>query len=66
MTQPKEYCGDLSRSGNNWVVTYDPNALNHCPPSTTPVTVKYWIGATDGSPGGNDSEWGPGSFSIFF
>jgi hypothetical protein len=64
MTQPKEYCGDFSKSGDDWVVTYDPKMLNHCPVSTTPVTVKYWIRAADDSPGGNESEWGPGSFTV--
>jgi hypothetical protein len=65
MTQPKEYCGDFSRSGNNWVMTYDPNTLKHCPAMTTPVTVEYWIRAADDSPLGNESEWGPGSFTVF-
>lgn len=64
VTQPKGYCGDFSRSGNKWAMIYDPNALNHCPAMTTPVTVKYWIRATDNSPAGNETEWGPGTFSV--
>jgi len=66
MTQSKEYCGGFSKSGNDWVMTYDPNMLNHCPASTTPVTVKYWIRAADDSPGGNQTEWGTSSFIVNF
>jgi hypothetical protein len=66
VTRPQGHCGDFAKSGNNWMVTYDPNMLGHCPASTTPVTVRYWIRATDDSPGGNESEWGPGSFTVNF
>ena len=67
MTQPKEYCGDFSKSGNDWVVTYDPKMLGHCPAMTTPdITVKYWIRAADDSPGGNQTEWGTSSFIVNF
>jgi hypothetical protein len=66
VTQPKQYCGDFSRSGNKWEMIYDPNGLGHCPVMTTPtITVKYWIRAIDDSPRGNESEWGPGTFSVF-
>jgi hypothetical protein len=65
IVQPKEYCGTFSHSGDQWVVTYDPQMLKHCPSMTTPVQVQYWIRAIDGSPGGNETEWGPGSFQVF-
>jgi hypothetical protein len=65
ITQPKQPCGSFSRDGNNWVITYDPDARGLCPGGTAPpVTVEYWIRATDGAPGANVSEWGPGSFEV--
>jgi hypothetical protein len=64
MTQPKQCCGSFSKSGNDWLMTYDPQVLGHCPAMTMPVEVRYWIRAVDASPRGNEAEWGPGSFSV--
>jgi len=67
VNEPKKECGSFSRSGgNNWVITYDPDPLGHCPAMTMPVDVRYWIRAADSSPGGNVYEWGPGSFVVNF
>jgi hypothetical protein len=64
--QPKKECGSFSKNGgNSWVISYDPDARGLCPGGTAPpVTVEYWIRATDGAPGANVSEWGPGSFQV--
>jgi len=55
----EEWCGSFSGSGNNWSATYIPAEHAICS-----GTMQYRIRATDGSPRGNVSWWGTGSFGI--